>query len=112
MSSHLAIDLGAESGRVLLGRLSGGRLSLTEVRRFPNVPVTAGATLRWDVQALWREIQRGIAETRDAIASLGVDVTPKLTVVKLSAPPPRKAGIKVPDVASLVQKLKSEAKVI
>ena len=45
-------------------------------------------------------------------AGLGVDVTPKLTVVKLSAPPARKAGIKVPDVATLVQKLKSEAKVI
>ncbi|MFT3841365.1 MAG: electron transfer flavoprotein subunit beta/FixA family protein [Myxococcaceae bacterium] len=45
-------------------------------------------------------------------AGLGVDVTPKLSVVKLSAPPARKAGIKVPDVATLVQKLKSEAKVI
>ncbi len=45
-------------------------------------------------------------------AALGVDVTPKLTVVKMSSPPPRKAGIKVPDVATLVQKLKTEAKVI
>jgi electron transfer flavoprotein beta subunit len=45
-------------------------------------------------------------------AALGVDVTPKVSVVKLSPPPPRKAGIKVPDVATLVQKLKSEAKVI
>jgi electron transfer flavoprotein beta subunit len=45
-------------------------------------------------------------------AGLGVDVAPKLSVVKLSAPPARKAGIKVPDVATLVQKLKSEAKVI
>ncbi len=45
-------------------------------------------------------------------AGLGVDVTPKLTVVKLPAPPARKAGIKVPDVATLVEKLKNEAKVI
>lgn len=45
-------------------------------------------------------------------AALGVDVAPKLTVVKMSSPPPRKAGIKVPDVATLVQKLKAEAKVI
>jgi electron transfer flavoprotein beta subunit len=45
-------------------------------------------------------------------AALGVDVTPKITVTKLSMPPARKAGIKVPDVATLVQKLKTEAKVV
>ena len=45
-------------------------------------------------------------------AGLGVDVTPKITVTRLSMPPARKAGIKVPDVATLVQKLKTEAKVV
>ncbi len=45
-------------------------------------------------------------------AGLGADVTPVLQVLKLSSPPPRKAGIKVPDVATLVEKLKNEAKVI
>ncbi len=45
-------------------------------------------------------------------AGLGVDVTPKLTVVKMAAPPARKAGIKVADVAQLVDKLKNEAKVL
>lgn len=45
-------------------------------------------------------------------ASLGVDVTPKLTVTKMAHPPARKAGIKVPDVATLMDKLKTEAKVI
>jgi len=45
-------------------------------------------------------------------AGLGVDVTPKLTITKMAAPPARKAGIKVPDVATLVEKLKSEAKVV
>ena len=45
-------------------------------------------------------------------ASLGVDMTPKLTVVKMAHPPARKAGIKVPDVAALVDKLKNEAKAI
>jgi len=44
-------------------------------------------------------------------AGLGVDVTPKLQVLKMSSPPPRKAGIRVPDVAALVDKLKNEAKV-
>ena len=43
---------------------------------------------------------------------LGVDVTPKIQVVKMSSPPARKAGIKVPDVAALVDKLRNEAKVV
>ena len=45
-------------------------------------------------------------------ADLGVDVTPRLTTVSVSEPPARKAGIKVPDVATLVEKLRNEAKVI
>ncbi len=45
-------------------------------------------------------------------AALGVDMAPKLTVTKMAHPPARKAGIKVPDVAALVEKLKNEAKVI
>ncbi len=44
--------------------------------------------------------------------ALGVDVAPQLTVTRMSAPPARKAGIKVPDVATLVDKLKNEAKVL
>jgi electron transfer flavoprotein beta subunit len=43
---------------------------------------------------------------------LGVDVTPRLRLVKVSEPPPRKAGVKVPDVAALIAKLRNEAKVI
>jgi electron transfer flavoprotein beta subunit len=45
-------------------------------------------------------------------ADLGVDVAPRIKTLKVSDPPSRKAGIKVPDVASLVNKLKTEAKVI
>lgn len=45
-------------------------------------------------------------------AGLGVDVAVKVELVKLSPPPARKAGIKVPDVATLVDKLKNEAKVV
>ncbi|CAG4895840.1 electron transfer flavoprotein subunit beta/FixA family protein [Paraburkholderia saeva] len=44
--------------------------------------------------------------------ALGVDVTPRLTTLKVSEPPSRSAGVKVPDVATLVAKLKNEAKVI
>ena len=45
-------------------------------------------------------------------ADLGVDVTPRLKTLKVSEPPKRGAGVKVPDVAALVDKLKNEAKVI
>jgi electron transfer flavoprotein beta subunit len=45
-------------------------------------------------------------------AALGVDLAPKVSIQKMSSPPARKAGIRVPDVATLVEKLKSEAKVI
>jgi electron transfer flavoprotein beta subunit len=45
-------------------------------------------------------------------ADLGVDVTPRIKTLKVSEPPKRSAGVKVPDVATLVAKLKNEAKVI
>jgi electron transfer flavoprotein beta subunit len=45
-------------------------------------------------------------------ADLGVDVTPRIKTLKVSEPPKRGAGVKVPDVATLVAKLKTEAKVI
>ena len=45
-------------------------------------------------------------------ADLGVDVAPRLKTLKVSEPPARKAGARVPDVATLVAKLKTEAKVL
>jgi len=45
-------------------------------------------------------------------ADLGVDVSPRLKTLKVNEPPKRTAGMKVPDVAALVDKLKNEAKVI
>jgi electron transfer flavoprotein beta subunit len=45
-------------------------------------------------------------------ADLGVDVSPRIRTLKVSEPPKRGAGVKVPDVAALVAKLKNEAKVI
>src|SRR6266702_4284268 len=57
---YLAIDLGAESGRVIAGLWSGKSISLEEVHRFPNGPVEFADTLRWDVLRLWSEIQNGL----------------------------------------------------
>ena len=60
--TYLAIDLGAESGRAILGRLLDGKLSTEEVHRFPNRTETSGGRLRWDLPALMEQVHRGIAE--------------------------------------------------
>ncbi|HET6462998.1 MAG TPA: hypothetical protein VFH33_04290 [Candidatus Krumholzibacteria bacterium] len=75
MSAHfLAIDLGAESGRVMRGRLCSGVLTLDELCRFPNAPVRDNGSLHWDIRRLWSEIQRGLDRTADRRAdSIGVD---------------------------------------
>ncbi len=74
--NFLAIDLGAESGRAVVGCLDGKRLSLHEVRRFRNGPVRVAGHLHWDVLRLFEEIQNGLAQAArqfGEIASLGVD---------------------------------------
>ena len=74
--AFLAIDLGAESGRAVLGRFDGEKMDLEEVRRFPNVPVRLPDGLHWDVLRIFAEIKGGIADAvADAarIESLGVD---------------------------------------
>ena len=70
----LALDLGAESGRAILGRLEGGVLTLKDVRRFPNFPVRTNGSLHWDVLRLWHEIQKSLEEVNDvSLASVGLD---------------------------------------
>ena len=61
--NYLAIDLGAESGRTILGTLDENRLTLTETHRFPNGPVQLNDGIHWDVLRLWSEIKSGIAST-------------------------------------------------
>ncbi|WP_409345813.1 rhamnulokinase [Paenibacillus sp. MBLB4367] len=98
----LAFDLGAGSGRAVIGQLTQGeedgavmpRLSICEVHRFPNEPVQAGGRLHWDILRLLHEIKQGIrkaqllhgagtagltaeeagmAPSRTGIASIGID---------------------------------------
>ncbi|MCB0166326.1 MAG: rhamnulokinase [Anaerolineae bacterium] len=70
----LAIDLGAESGRVMAVHFDGRSLRLEAVNRFANVPVTVHGTLHWDVLRLWGDIQAGITKGRAyQPASMGVD---------------------------------------
>lgn len=73
---HLAIDLGAESGRVMLGTLDGGQLTLEELHRFPNTPVLADGSLTWNIPALFDEVKTGLrkAAARDVpLTSLSTD---------------------------------------
>src|SRR5687767_11788811 len=70
----LAIDLGAESGRAMLGTLDSGRLSLSEVRRFPNEPIRDAAGLHWNAPKLWAEIQAGLeAAANGPLDGIGLD---------------------------------------
>ncbi|MEO7272003.1 MAG: rhamnulokinase family protein, partial [Vicinamibacterales bacterium] len=70
----LAFDLGAESGRAILGQLSGGVLDLTELYRFPNEPVCYAGQLHWDVSRLWLEMLRGLDRVSGpALDSVGID---------------------------------------
>ncbi|NLF50397.1 MAG: rhamnulokinase, partial [Leptolinea sp.] len=74
---YLAFDLGAESGRAILGCLENERLQLNEVYRFPNRPVEVGGTLHWDILRLWEEIKHGLElafrETGGQLVSVGID---------------------------------------
>lgn len=71
----VAIDLGAESGRALLGRFDGRRVSLEEIHRFPNVPVRVGGGLYWDVLRIFGEVKTGLAKagTEADLTSVAVD---------------------------------------
>ncbi len=76
-SHYLAVDLGASSGRVMLGRWDGARLALSEVHRFANGPVAVLGHLHWNVLGLWAAINAGLAHYAAApsgrLAGLGVD---------------------------------------
>jgi rhamnulokinase len=73
---YIACDLGAESGRVMLGTLADGRLELEEVHRFSNLPVSVMGSIRWDVLGIFRELKEGlrkVAARRIEPVSLSVD---------------------------------------
>ena len=80
-----AVDLGAESGRVMLAQFDGRMLSLKEAHRFPNTPVRVGGrvgnlggeTLHWDILRLFGDIKQGLRaagqQANAALAGVGVD---------------------------------------
>ena len=73
---YIACDLGAESGRVILGRLADGKLQLEEVHRFANQVVRIQDSMRWNLLGIYEELKQGLRKVADRnipVASLSVD---------------------------------------
>jgi len=74
---YVAVDLGAETGRVVVGSIAAGGVDLREVHRFANRPVRTPDGLHWNVLQLFDEIlagiERALTTTRGEIVSIGVD---------------------------------------
>ena len=73
---YLAVDLGASSGRVVLGTLEGDVMHLEELHRFVTPLVEDGGHLYWDVDRMWDDIRLGVARALmhgRAIRSISVD---------------------------------------
>ncbi|GAA4487711.1 rhamnulokinase family protein [Microbacterium panaciterrae] len=76
MTVVVAVDLGATSGRVMIGRISGGRIDLELVSRFAHGPVAREDGLHWDFAALSEHVVAGLAEAvhrEPGIESIGID---------------------------------------
>lgn len=74
--SVLAFDLGASSGRAVLGLLRDSRMEIREVHRFSNNPVFAGKHMHWDILRLLHEMKQGLLRTKQAgerVSSVGID---------------------------------------
>jgi rhamnulokinase len=70
-----AVDLGASSGRVVLGRIGPDQLECQLVHRFPNDPIDVKGRLSWDIDALWDGVLTGLREAsrHGAVESIGID---------------------------------------
>ncbi len=77
MSNFVAVDLGASSGRLMVGHWDGRTFSLEELHRFPNGGVILHGSIYWDALRIWSEIQNGLTKYRlrfaDAPAGIAVD---------------------------------------
>ncbi|MET7703251.1 rhamnulokinase family protein [Streptomyces sp. NPDC005485] len=72
VKSYAAVDLGASSGRVMVGRVGPDSLDLTEAHRFPNRPVRVPEGLRWDILALYAGVLDGL-RAAGRVDSVGID---------------------------------------
>jgi rhamnulokinase len=60
---YIAVDLGAESGRVMLGTVTDEKLTLEQIHRFPNGPLEQAGTLRWDFDRILSEIKQTLKKS-------------------------------------------------
>ena len=75
-SYFFAVDLGATSGRTIIGHIKDGKFGLEELTRFPNNLIEQGGHFYWDIYALYFEITRGLKEAAKRnvqITSIGID---------------------------------------
>jgi len=75
-ANFAAIDLGAESGRVILGTVSDSKLELSDLHRFPNGPIRTLDELHWDVLRLWSEMKQGVgmaSQRASGLRGIGID---------------------------------------
>jgi rhamnulokinase len=72
VKSYAAVDLGASSGRIMVGRVGPGTLELSEAHRFPNRPVRVPEGLRWDVLSLYAGVLDGL-RAAGWVDSIGID---------------------------------------
>ncbi|HEX6518800.1 MAG TPA: rhamnulokinase family protein [Streptosporangiaceae bacterium] len=68
------VDLGASGGRVMAGRVGDGKLELTEVHRFGNVPVTVRGTMHWDILRLYGEVLHGLRRAGESFQLDGAGI--------------------------------------
>jgi len=77
LKKYIAVDLGAESGRVMIGTVSADKLVLEEIHRFNNGPIEENGSLRWDFDRLLGEIKAGISkavkEAKTQVWGIGID---------------------------------------
>ncbi len=75
MKKVLAIDFGASSGRAIIGSFDGKKITLEEIHRFSNDPVSVNGTTYWDVLRLFHEIKQGLIKAKGygEISSIGID---------------------------------------
>jgi electron transfer flavoprotein beta subunit len=106
------VEVDAAAGKAKVTREVDGGLEMLELS-LPAI-VTTDLRLNEPRYVTLPNIMKAKKKPLDTVtpADLGVDVSPRLKTLKVSEPPKRGAGIKVPDVATLVDKLKNEAKVI
>jgi sugar (pentulose or hexulose) kinase len=73
LGRYAAVDLGASSGRVMVGTVGPGTVGLSEAHRFPNLPVRVSGTLFWDVLGLYRGVLEGLRAAGGGLTSVGID---------------------------------------